>query len=254
MGNVDAAGLLRRVSAGASLIGWQINHGAENAAEYVTAAQIRKSLNRPDIVAKAIQLASAEEAVKQSAGTKFKLADLLAMPVPRFRIVSPAAGATLAGGTAQLELALEETPDPVNLIRLYVNGVQVNARQPEDGPGFEPGPLTVLIGPNGAGKTTTVRTLGTLIAPTSGSAVVAGIPLSAATGAVVPTFMSSGTLSNSPAVNASSTAICAGTDTGANSGCFRQARIRRPWSMILRVLSSSRAPNLAKVSSSSNWA
>ena len=34
-----------------------------------------------------------------------------------------------------------------------------------------------LLGPNGAGKTTTVRTLGTLIAPSAGSAVVAGIPL-----------------------------------------------------------------------------
>lgn len=39
-----------------------------------------------------------------------------------------------------------------------------------------------FLGPNGAGKTTTVRALGTLIAPTSGSAVVAGIPLSAANG------------------------------------------------------------------------
>ena len=38
-----------------------------------------------------------------------------------------------------------------------------------------------FLGPNGAGKTTTVRTLGTLIAPSSGSAVVAGIPLSART-------------------------------------------------------------------------
>jgi len=34
-----------------------------------------------------------------------------------------------------------------------------------------------FLGPNGAGKTTTMRTLGTLIAPTSGSAIVAGVPL-----------------------------------------------------------------------------
>jgi ABC-2 type transport system ATP-binding protein len=34
-----------------------------------------------------------------------------------------------------------------------------------------------FLGPNGAGKTTIVRTLGTLIASTSGSATVAGIPL-----------------------------------------------------------------------------
>jgi ABC-2 type transport system ATP-binding protein len=39
------------------------------------------------------------------------------------------------------------------------------------------GEIFGFLGPNGAGKTTTVRTLGTLIAPTSGSATVAGIPL-----------------------------------------------------------------------------
>ena len=39
-----------------------------------------------------------------------------------------------------------------------------------------------FLGPNGAGKTTAVRTLGTLLAPTSGSARVAGIPLNAANG------------------------------------------------------------------------
>jgi hypothetical protein len=131
--------------AGAELIGWQINHGPEHEAEYFTAGQLRKSLNRPDIVVKAIQLASAEEAVKQSPGTNFKLGDLLAKPVPRFRIVSPAANSMLTGGTAYLELALEETPDPVNLVRIYVNGVQVDARQPEDGPGFRPGTLSFRV-------------------------------------------------------------------------------------------------------------
>jgi ABC-2 type transport system ATP-binding protein len=39
-----------------------------------------------------------------------------------------------------------------------------------------------FLGPNGAGKTTLVRTLGTLLRPTSGSADVAGLPLSVANG------------------------------------------------------------------------
>ena len=42
-----------------------------------------------------------------------------------------------------------------------------------------------FLGPNGAGKTTTVRTLGTLFAPTSGSAAVAGIPLTPDNGAEI---------------------------------------------------------------------
>jgi ABC-2 type transport system ATP-binding protein len=42
-----------------------------------------------------------------------------------------------------------------------------------------------FLGPNGAGKTTTVRTLGTLFAPTSGSATVAGLPLSPGNGAEI---------------------------------------------------------------------
>ena len=39
-----------------------------------------------------------------------------------------------------------------------------------------------FLGPNGAGKTTTVRTLGTLLTPSAGSAIVAGLPLTKANG------------------------------------------------------------------------
>ena len=47
-----------------------------------------------------------------------------------------------------------------------------------------------FLGPNGAGKTTTVRTLGTLITPSSGSATVAGLPLSARNGPAIRTRIS----------------------------------------------------------------
>ena len=42
-----------------------------------------------------------------------------------------------------------------------------------------------FLGPNGAGKTTTVRTLGTLIAPSSGAATIAGLELTPANGMAI---------------------------------------------------------------------
>jgi ABC-2 type transport system ATP-binding protein len=52
--------------------------------------------------------------------------------------------------------------------RLAVSGVSFS---------LAAGEVFGFLGPNGAGKTTTVRLLATLIEPTSGSAIVAGIPL-----------------------------------------------------------------------------
>jgi WD40 repeat protein len=117
------------------IVGWQINKGPENAADYVGADQLREHLNRPDIVEKAIILASAEQAVREAPGTSFKLSDLLARPVPRFKIVSPAEGSKQSGGRLSVKIAIAVTPDPIRSISAQVNGRQVAEETPAIGSG-----------------------------------------------------------------------------------------------------------------------
>jgi WD40 repeat protein len=117
------------------IVGWQINRGPEQAPDYVGAEQLRQHLNRPDIVARAIEVGSAEEAVREAPGTSFKLSDLLAHPVPAFKILSPSAGSRQHAGRAHVTIAIEPTPDPVKLIRVQVNGREVDEQTPEVGSG-----------------------------------------------------------------------------------------------------------------------
>jgi WD40 repeat protein len=117
------------------IVGWQINKGPDQAADYVGAEQLRQHLNRPDIVERAIVLASAEGAVREAPGTSFKLADLLARPVPRFKIMSPAGGSMQRGGRGSVTIDIEAIPDPVKLIRVHVNGRQVEEQTPDVGSG-----------------------------------------------------------------------------------------------------------------------
>ena len=107
------------------IIGWQINHGPDQAADYVRGGQLRAHFLRPDIVAKAIQLASASEAVKQSLHTNVTLAELLGKGVPKVRIVAPAANAQLADSNTNLQLAFE---GPVAKLRVEVNGRRIVER------------------------------------------------------------------------------------------------------------------------------
>ena len=128
------------------IVGWQINKGSDQAADYVGAEQLRQHLNRPDIIDRAIILASAEQAVREAPGTSFKLFDLLARPVPRFRIVAPPPGATEHGGRGTVKIAVESTPDPVRSIRVQVNGHQVEEQTPDIGSGgFGAGERSVAV-------------------------------------------------------------------------------------------------------------
>ncbi len=134
------------------IVGWQINRGPDKAADYATAGQLRQRLHRPDIVAKAIALASAEEAVRTSYGTDFTLSDLLGHPAPQLRILSPAPGSTVKAASAKVKIALDATPDPVERIR-----IQVNSRNIGEFFGYGPGEHELDV-PLDRGKNTIVIT------------------------------------------------------------------------------------------------
>jgi ABC-2 type transport system ATP-binding protein len=90
------------------------------------------------------------------------------------------------GGLTPMRQAMRETNGAGTQPAVVVEHLskRFGSRTAFDDVSFEVGYGEVVgfLGPNGAGKTTTVRTLGTLIAPTSGTATVAGIPLTAANG------------------------------------------------------------------------
>ena len=153
MGDVDAAGLLHglagrrtRSSAGRS------TRAPRTRPTTSVQTSCDTHLNRPDIVEKAIILASAEQAIRESPGTTFKLVDLLARPVPKFRIVSPAAGTSLRSGRAEVKIDVEAVRDPIKVIRVQVNGRQVDEMTPETGTGGFAAGLRTLDVPLGKGR------------------------------------------------------------------------------------------------------
>jgi WD40 repeat protein/uncharacterized caspase-like protein len=109
---------------GERIIGWQINGGPDQTAEYVAASQLRTHFYRPDIVERAVILASAATAVNQMSGKRFLLSDLRKHKPPTFDILSPADKSHASVTPIRLRLQLEANADPIENIEVLVNGRQ----------------------------------------------------------------------------------------------------------------------------------
>ena len=117
---------------GDQYVGWHINNGWDQAAEFVTAARLKKHLYRPDIVKRAFELADAEAAVREAGLSGFKLADLASRTPPELRIVDPNDKAHADKSPVGIKLQLSETNDPVTGLDIKVNGRQVTPRDVRD--------------------------------------------------------------------------------------------------------------------------
>ncbi len=106
---------------GDNMIGWQINKGMDQNPDYITANQVRKHFHRPDIVAEAISLRSAKQALAQAQNTDFNLTQLLVMQPPDFKILHPEGNSKIHKKSITLELEFEK--QDIEKIEVYVNGI-----------------------------------------------------------------------------------------------------------------------------------
>lgn len=106
-------------------VGWQVNQGADREARFVTAAQLKRHFYRPDIVRRALILASSAAAVEEAGQRAFTLDELLSRRPPEFVITGPKSGSATTEGRVELTL-VEEPNEPIERFDVTVNDRRVN--------------------------------------------------------------------------------------------------------------------------------
>ncbi|MGI9475403.1 MAG: caspase family protein [Hyphomicrobiaceae bacterium] len=114
---------------GDKFVGWHINRGPGAAALFVTAAQLKQHFYRPDIVRRAIELASARKAIGEANVTDFKLSELFARQPPDVAISSPRDGAKIGSSPLDLTLRIQPNRDAVDGFDVTVNGRRIASRR-----------------------------------------------------------------------------------------------------------------------------
>ena len=109
---------------GDKMVGWQINRGADKAADYIKADQLRHHLYRPDVINAAIRLRNVDQAIAQTQA-HFNLSSIQRQLPPRFQIISPRSGSHQKKGIVPVVLKIAENTLEIQSFEVYVNGRQV---------------------------------------------------------------------------------------------------------------------------------
>jgi len=116
---------------GGKLVGWQINQGPASEAHYVRGRQLRDKLLRPDIVERAIVLASAEAAIEE-AGLQSMSVETLLSHTPPVVLAKPWEREAV-GGRGIVLVATEKNALPVIGTKITVSdGQQETAVEPRE--------------------------------------------------------------------------------------------------------------------------
>ena len=113
---------------GDDLVGWHINRGPDQTAEYVRASQLKKHFYRPEIIERALHLVSAKKAIAEAEDKDFSIEELETRRPPLFKILSPEPDVEHDDKTVKVEVAVQDTEDPLDKIEVMVNGRQITGR------------------------------------------------------------------------------------------------------------------------------
>ena len=132
-------------SAGAEdLIGWHVNRGWEQEADFFPASRFRDKFNRPDIVQTILRTLDEGEAVKQANAAAKRRDDqtpIIERLPPVITILSPSDGAGVAPGMVEIRYRTR-TPSggKVDRIEAFVDGAKIQARGLGPSAGAAPDP------------------------------------------------------------------------------------------------------------------
>jgi WD40 repeat protein len=115
---------------GDALIGWHVNHGRDQAADFFPAARFREALYRPEVVAKTVELLDEVGALK-SRGLSAPAKSVAELLPPVIEIAAPGDGETVNSEQFSVEYRVR-TPsgEAVTEIRVLRNGRQVGTVAP----------------------------------------------------------------------------------------------------------------------------
>jgi len=115
---------------GEELIGWHVNHGKDQAADFFPAAKFRNTYYRPDIVAKVLDTSDEGAAVRlanSESGRKAQTAALTEQLPPVVTILSPGEGAMVSTSDVTVRFTLRSpSGEPVTGVKALVDGRPVS--------------------------------------------------------------------------------------------------------------------------------
>jgi len=131
---------------GEDFIGWHVNNGSGQAADFFPASRFRGTYFRPDVIDRVLITMNENEAIRlanEEAGRKPPMVSVREKLPPVVTIVSPADGAEVTDPSVNIRYSVR-SQEPVTALKVLVNGRPV-AEEDAGKPVKESGEITVMI-------------------------------------------------------------------------------------------------------------